>query len=173
MSVFASSNFGLDYAELTKMSVFPGVRRNCLKMRPSVNFSQEFGETVAGSRSPWAIQSFLKKIRSKKGWEGFIVAPIFLFGFRDDASSRYASPALTDEMPQINYTALRSLTSADRTNVVDEVVHLSLDLGFEDPDFQFRILMSLCCDSGACVRNGTGRKSPDPTNLRIEPSLRH
>jgi len=171
VSVFASSNFGLDYAELTKMPAFSGSSEELFENEAVRKLLSRVRRDRGRLSLALGYPVLLKKIRSKKGWEGFIVAPIFLFGFRDDASSRYASPALTDEMPQINYTALRSLTSADRTNVVDEVVHLSLDLGFEDPDFSIPDIDELMLRLRSLREEWDWKEEPDPTNLRIEPSL--
>lgn len=81
----------------------------------------------------------LNLIRSRKSnWEGFKVEPLLLFPFQD-ADSRYAKPTLGDDLPQINFQALRSLSNAGETSLMEEAIQLAEELGLgnvagEQPD---------------------------------------
>lgn len=69
----------------------------------------------------------LNLIRSKKGWEGFMVEPIFLFPFQD-SESRYDAPSLSEDLPQFNFKALRSLSNSSET-LMEEAIQLAEELG--------------------------------------------
>ncbi|HIC44935.1 MAG TPA: hypothetical protein EYO73_11870 [Sulfurimonas sp.] len=70
----------------------------------------------------------LNLIRSKKGWEGLFVEPILLFAF-EDADSSYSRLTLADELPQINFRALRALSNAGDSNLMEEVIQIVDELG--------------------------------------------
>jgi len=71
----------------------------------------------------------LNLIRSRKSnWEGFKVEPLLLFPFQE-ADSRYAKPTLGDDLPQINFQALRSLSNAGETSLMEEAIQLAEELG--------------------------------------------
>ena len=70
----------------------------------------------------------LNLIRSRKGWEGFLVEPLLLFQFQE-AESRYSMPTLSDDLPQINFRALRALSNAGETGVLEEAIQLADELG--------------------------------------------
>jgi len=81
----------------------------------------------------------LNWIRSKRGWEGFLVEPLLLFPF-EESRTRYTSPILTDELPQINFRALKSLSNVGESNLMEEIIQLAEELGLgnvgdEQPEF--------------------------------------
>lgn len=81
----------------------------------------------------------LNLIRSNKSnWEGFKVEPIFLFSYQMDGG-KDSKPTLSDDLPQINFRALRSLLGAGETNLMEEAIQLAKELGLgningEQPD---------------------------------------
>ncbi len=80
----------------------------------------------------------LNLIRSRKGWEGFMAEPVLLFAFQE-ADTKYSNPTLTDELPQINFRALRALSYAGNTGIMEEAIQLAEELGLgniagEQPD---------------------------------------
>lgn len=81
----------------------------------------------------------LNRIRSRKSnWEGFKVEPLMLFPFQE-TDSTYAKPTLGDDLPQINFQALRSLSNAGETSLMEEAIQLAEELGLgnvagEQPD---------------------------------------
>ena len=71
----------------------------------------------------------LNLIRSRKtNWEGFKVEPLLLFSFQD-GDSRYANPTLSNDLPQINFQALRSLSNTSEASLMDEAIQLAEELG--------------------------------------------
>jgi very-short-patch-repair endonuclease len=71
----------------------------------------------------------LNLIRSRRtNWEGFKVEPLLLFPFQD-ADSKYASPTLSDDLPQLNFQALHSLSHSGETSLMEEAIQLAEELG--------------------------------------------
>lgn len=70
----------------------------------------------------------LKKVRSRKGWEGFFVEPVLLFPFQE-GDARPTALELSAELPMINFGALSSLTNCSDSELAHEGVRLAEDLG--------------------------------------------
>jgi very-short-patch-repair endonuclease len=70
----------------------------------------------------------LNLIHSRKGWEGFMVEPLLLFSFQE-TESKYGKPTITDDLPQINFRALRAMSHAHETSLLEEAIQLSEELG--------------------------------------------
>ena len=73
----------------------------------------------------------LNLIRSRKGWEGYMVEPLLLFPFQE-AESRHGTPTLTDDLPQINFRALRALSNVGKTGLLEEAIQLAEELGLSN-----------------------------------------
>jgi len=73
----------------------------------------------------------LNLIRSRRGWEGFMVEPILLFPFQD-SDSRHGKPTLTDDLPQVNFRALRALSNIGETSLMEEAIQLAEELGLDN-----------------------------------------
>jgi hypothetical protein len=95
VSEFASSKYGNpNYVELEALPMFDGEAKD--------PFASDAGRRLLGNiRRDRNRQTVflgypvrLNLIRSRKGWEGFMVEPIFLFPFQD-ADNRYGRPTLT------------------------------------------------------------------------------
>ncbi len=171
VSVFASSTFNnLGYVELESMPLLLG--------NPDVIFEEaavrEFVNRIRRDRNRMTIllgyPVCLTHLRARSGWEGFMVEPLFLFGLEEDPENRYALPRFTDELPQVNFKAIRSLTSPDNPGIVEEVLQLVEELGLaestEMPDMDELIprLRSIRSD-------WNWREEPDPQNLTQVPAL--
>jgi very-short-patch-repair endonuclease len=70
----------------------------------------------------------LKLIKSRRGWEGFMVEPILLFPFQN-ADSVHATPTLANDLPQINFEALQSLSNVGHVGLMEEAIQLAEELG--------------------------------------------
>lgn len=135
VSEFASSMYGQpSYLELASLPMFDETAID--------PFESEIGRQLLGrvrrDRNRQAIllgyPVRLNLIRSRKSnWEGFKVEPILLFPFQD-ADSRYAKPTLGDDLPQINFKALRSLSNLGETGVMEEAIQLAEELGLGNAD---------------------------------------
>lgn len=90
----------------------------------------------------------LNQIRSRRSdWEGFKVEPLLLFPFQD-ADNKYSAPVLGDDLPQLNFQALRSLSNAGETSLMEEAIQLTEELGLasiagEQPDLD-EVFARLC-----------------------------
>ena len=147
VSVFASSSFGgLDYVEfLTLPQVVAAEEINSDDERV-----KRFLRKLKSDRNrPVPLLGYpiqLTHIRSKKGWEGFVVQPIFLFKLDNNSSKSTESPVLADEPPQINFKALRSLIVGDGgSGVINEAIELAEELGLDEvglelPDIEELVL---------------------------------
>lgn len=140
ISEFASSKYGQPgYAELESLPM--------LDEDGGDPFDSEAGQQLLGrvrrDRNRQAVflgyPVRLNLIRSRKSnWEGFKVEPLLLFPFQD-AENRYAAPTLGDDLPQLNFQALRSLSNTGETSLMEEAIQLAEELGLgnvadEQPD---------------------------------------
>jgi very-short-patch-repair endonuclease len=130
VSVFASSKNGQPcYVELASLPI--------LDEDGGDPFDSEAGrqllERVRRDRNRQAIflgyPVRLNLIRSRgSNWVGFKVEPLLLFPFQD-VENRYAVPTLGDDLPQLNFQALGSLSNADETSLMEEAIQLAEELG--------------------------------------------
>lgn len=129
VSEFAASKYGdPNYVELETLPMFDEEGND--------PFESEGGRRVLGRiRRDRNRQTVflgypvrLNLIRSRKGWEGFMVEPILLFPFQD-ADNRYGKPTLSDDLPQINFRALRALANTGDTSLMEEAIQIADELG--------------------------------------------
>jgi len=134
VSVFATSRYNLDYAELETLPV--------VDERPVSLFSEQSAKDLLNRmrRDRGRLVMHLgypirlRRHCSKKGWEGFMVEPVFLFILDQDPSSRYSEPAIAGEMPSLNFSVLRTFAHVGSGNPTDEAIQLSEDLGLADAE---------------------------------------
>lgn len=133
LSVFASSQYGdLDYVELKEMPLISENPANVFETEAARKLLRKTQRERSKLVLFLGYPVKLTKIHSRGGWEGFMVEPIFLFGFREETTSQHALPILADELPQINSRAIRSLTAAEGSNIMEEIVQISEELGLAD-----------------------------------------
>lgn len=145
---FAASKYGdLNYVELEALPMFNDGGGN--------PFESEAGRRLLGRiRRDRNRQTMflgypvrLNLIRSRKGWEGFMVEPLLLFSF-EEGDGRYGEPSLAEELPQINFAALRGLSNTGETSLMEEAIQLADELGMgntaaDQPDLD-ELLARLC-----------------------------
>ncbi|NJL32111.1 MAG: winged helix-turn-helix domain-containing protein [Phycisphaerales bacterium] len=149
VSEFASSMYGPPgYVELASLPMFDqtgmdpfdseGGRKLLRRVRSDKNRQAIFlGYPVR-----------LNSIRSRKSnWVGLKVEPILLFPFQD-VDSKYARPTLGDDLPQINFQALRSLSNAGVTSLMEEAILLAEELGLGNAAGEQPTWMSCSHDCG-------------------------
>jgi superfamily I DNA and/or RNA helicase/very-short-patch-repair endonuclease len=130
--VFARSQFALDYVELPQIpgivtdkpvTAFPGVDNLFHRLRGGRERKVPYiGYPV---RVKW--------LKSAK-WEGFLLEPLFLFGFSDEALRPGQMPVLAEEAPAINFAVMKSLAMGNDTFVMEEAGKLAEELGLGEPD---------------------------------------
>jgi very-short-patch-repair endonuclease len=171
VSAFASSSFGnLDYVELPSMPLTMG--------NPDIIFEDEmvrrFVNRIRQDRNRLTVllgyPVCLSHLRSRKGWEGFMIEPVFLFSLEEDPENRSSMPQFGDDLPQVNFKAIRNLTSPDNPSIVEEVVQLVEELGLADsagmPD-----LDELIPRLRAIRPDWNWREAPDPLIVKQAPPL--
>ena len=66
-------------------------------------------------------------VRAKSGWEGYFVKPLLLFGVEEWNGA--GDLRIVDDVPELNYDALKTLLGSDGSPIVEEVVQLVEELG--------------------------------------------
>lgn len=113
----------------------------------------------------------LNYIRSRKtDWEGFKVEPLFLLPFQD-CDNRYATPVLGHDPPQINFQALRSLSSAGESSLIEEAIQLVEELGLGNAAADQPDLDELLSRMREIRSDWDWHEDPDPSALSSEPPL--
>lgn len=170
LSVFASSKFDLDYVELETMPLFLEDADEVF----SVDAARRLLNKSRRDRTQALVLGYpakLSKIRSRRGWEGCLVEPILLFPFEDDPSNRSATPVLTDGLPQINFKAVKSLTTGDSPSIVEEVVQLVDELGLANAEAGVPDLDEVIPRLHAIRPEWPWSEEPDPERLIQNPPL--
>lgn len=131
VSVFASSSFSrLDYAELRGLPQIDNGAAGILQDEGPQSILNRAQRDLHRLTPLLGYPAVLSHIRSRKGWEGFLVQPVLLFRAERDAVPGDGQPILFEDRPQINFAALRSLVGADRSvSVAEEAAQLSEELG--------------------------------------------
>ncbi len=169
VSVFADSKFdNLDYVELSNLPI----------LNDSDPFDTDEGrrmlERVRRDRNRQALclgyPVRLKWIKSRKGWEGFLVEPIFLFPYQE-SDRRYGKPILTDDPPQINFGALKSLLNEGNVNLMEEAILLTEELGLANTDNEQAELYEIMARLHEIRPDWDWKEFPDPDTLTTEPPL--
>lgn len=129
---FASSKYGApNYVELNSLPMADPNKVGPFESEPAKDLLRRIQRDRNRQTVFLGYPVRLTKIRSRKGWEGFMVEPLFLYSFHD-ALSKHGVPSLTDDLPQINFRALRSLTNSGDTNAIEEATQLAEELGLGD-----------------------------------------
>ena len=132
VSLFAQSNFELDYLEITALpgitsdrglASFEGVDRLFQRLRNGAERKVPYlGYPVR-----------LKHVRTPR-WEGFKVEPVFLFSFNDDALRSGQIPEASDDTPAINHAVIKSFAIGNDSQVMEEAARLAEELGLGEPE---------------------------------------
>lgn len=132
VSVFASSKFGdTNYYELETFPVLDS-KGDIFESEPARRLLDRTRRDRNRQSIFLGYPARLNHIRSRKGWEGFMVEPLFLFSFHE-GTNRHERPTLSSDLPQINFRALRSITNSGDVNVIEEAIQLAEELGFGNP----------------------------------------
>jgi len=170
ISVFAESKYDdLDYVELPKLPM--------LNERADNLFNLEEGrrllDRVRRDRNRKTLfigyPVRLNLIRSKRGWEGFLVEPLLLFSFEE--STNYSRPTLSDAPPQINFRALRALSNVCESNLMEEAVQLAEELALGNIGDEQPELDELIARLHEIRSDWDWQEKPDPEMLTSEPAI--
>ena len=176
VSVFASSRYDPEYVELAShplvsqgglASMFEetGVRDLLETLRQRMRRKEDTWDLFLG------YSTLVYRMRSRKGWEGDMVSPLFLHQLERGDDRAHAAYTLPDETPHPNLRAFERLLGADGRSVIEQVASLQDELGIGyDSEFLPEVdeLVALLRE----IRPGWQWREPvDAFNLGKETSL--
>ncbi len=165
VSEFASSSYGnLSYVELEKLPMNGGDSAAALASDAAQNLLVRVRRDRNRQTLFLGYPVRLNHIRSRKGWEGFMVEPILLFSFQE-SESRHGIPSMGDEPPQINFRALRALADLGESNLMEEVIQLTQELGLSNTDGEQPDLIDLLSRLREIRSEWDWQEEIDPNNL--------
>lgn len=129
VSVFANGKFELDYCEL---QCIPQIGSEATF--ESKNIQDLIGK-IRKDRGRFEMYfgypTTLRKCRSQKtNWEGMFVEPILLYPVTFDEGT----PKISQGFPIFNMAVIKRFTNADRDQIMNELVQLEDELGFNSKD---------------------------------------
>ena len=133
VSLFAQSKYGLDYVEVSEL---PGITsERGLNTFDGVDQLFQRLRNRAERKVPYiGYPVRLRKHRSAKGWEGFLIEPVFLFGFNDEALRPGRIPETSGDAPAINHAVIKSFAIGNDSQVMEEAARLAEELGLGEPE---------------------------------------
>jgi len=132
VSDFATSIYGdLNYVDIEKVPMLNESDNNPFASESSQQLLTKIRRDRNRQNIFLGYPVRLKFIRSKKGWEGFMVEPLLLFPFQD-TDNHHEAPILSDDLPQINFKALNSLSNVGEAALMSEAIQLSEELGLSN-----------------------------------------
>ena len=172
VSVFAESKYGdPDYVELPTLPMIDEPGTNLFGTEPAQRLLSKIRRDRNQQTILLGYPIRMNWIKSRKSnWEGFLVEPLFLFAFHE-ADRRYGTPVIADDQPLINFKALRSLSNAGDSNLMEEAILLSSELGFGGSEGDSPELDDWSARLSEIRSEWDWRERPDPYNLNTLPSI--
>jgi very-short-patch-repair endonuclease len=125
IQVFADSRYDLDYVELEQWPLEGGqLDLGSEALRKLIGRQKR----EARKKALWlGYPVLIRQVRSRNGWEGAFLAPLFVWPQDPDADELAFLPE-----PTVNTKALEGLTA--RENLLEEAAWLAEELGFDSPE---------------------------------------
>ena len=125
LSTFLKSEFSLNYEELNRV---PGVDEE-------ITGFEEYQKLLGQKRSDrgrfeifFGYPCLIRYAKSQRSnWEGYFLEPLVYYGIDENKKIEFNSPI-------INPKAIRSLSNADANSVMNEIVQIEKELGFDEDD---------------------------------------
>jgi very-short-patch-repair endonuclease len=172
LSVFASSKYDdPDYVEISQLPIVSDEPVDLFDEEPARRLWRKVRRERSRLTLVLGYPIRLKKISARSGWEGFIVEPILLFGFQEQEAYQHDLPILAEDLPQINFKAIQSLTNAESSSIIDEVVSLSEELGLAESSVESPDLDEILPRLKEIRPEWDWREDPDPYNLNDSPRI--
>jgi len=171
ISAFASSRYDLDYVPLAECPLLSDGDDHLFDGEAAKKLLNKTRKERGRLAIYLGYPVRLRFMRSRKGWEGFMMEPVLLFPFTTDATNRYAAPTLSDDMPLFNFAVLKSLTTFGSGNVMDEAIQLSEELGLTNPEGDLPDLDEICPRLRSARPEWDWREEPDPYSIITDPPL--
>lgn len=134
VSVFAKSDYELDYAEMPNWETAQGADVS------EIPQAQELIGKIGGRPGKSLYVGYpvtLKFVQARSGWTGYFVEPFFLFPMEKQADG--AELTVDIASPVINLETFKRLSSATNESLMDELIQLENELGLiggeDTPEF--------------------------------------
>ena len=176
VSVFASSRYDPEYVELASHPlVSPGGLASMFEETGVRDLLETLRQRMRRKEDTWDLflgyPTLVYRMRSRKGWEGDMVSPLFLHQLERCDDRAHAAYTLPDETPHPNLRAFERLLGADGRSIIEQVASLQDELGIGyDSEFLPEVdeLVALLQE----IRPGWQWREPvDAFNLGKETSL--
>lgn len=124
VSVFAKSDYGLDYVELPNWETAQGA--DVAEIPQAQELIRKLGKQP-GKSLYVGYPVTLKFVQAKSGWAGYFVEPFFLFPLEKPADG--AELTVDTASPVINLETFKRLSNATNESLMDELIQLESELG--------------------------------------------
>ena len=172
VSVFAAGRYGVDYAELEQHPlVEDAVPNELFALDATRNLLSRMQRDHRRSTLLLGYPVNIRRMRSRRGWEGNLVEPILLHPMDEDPADRRSPPVLQLGVPQINLRALRSLAGVDHGNLLDEAISLLDELGLADAQDPTPEIDELAARLQTIRPHWAWLEPADPNHLVTSPSI--
>ena len=165
-SVFASSYNDLDYFELKSL---PMVSGNGGGNPFETDEGRNFLRRVRGDRNRKAFYLGYP-VRLRKVPTGYKIEPLLLFPFDEDGPAR--APVISEELPNINFKALESLSGGPGPGLMEEAIQLGEEIGLGSVGENRPDLDDLIYQLRACRSEWDWVEDTDPYSIDGAPALR-
>jgi len=168
VSVFAFNQYGPpDYCELETLP--DGDEASMFQNEDAQRLIAALRKDKSRLALYFGYPTTLKKVTSRKGWQGFFVEPLILIPVEFDEEP-HGRPRLAHGFPLINLKALKRLTGAERDGIMEELVQLEDELGLTG-EGDLPQIDELVQRLAAIRPEWTWQEPIDPTQLGHTPSL--
>lgn len=130
VSEFAASRYKQKYVELDVLPMLGQEKNNPFETEAGQKFLMHVRRDQDSKVVQLGYPVRLNFVRTSK-WEGFKVEPILLFRFQDTHHAG-GGMVLADDLPQINFQALKALPNAGKSNLIEEASQIMDGLGLGD-----------------------------------------
>ena len=134
VSVFASSRYDPEYVELgSHPLVSQGGLASMFEETGVCDLLETLRQRMRRKEDTWDLflgyPTLVYRMRSRKGWEGDMVSPLFLHQLERGDDRAHAAYTLPDETPHLNLRAFERLLGADGRSIIEQVAALQDELG--------------------------------------------
>ena len=127
---FADSKYNLDYAELP---MFPRSMDEWRKALQTTDVHSLLSRRVPKDRdkklSLIGYPVLLKHVVAKSGWKGYFIVPVLYQRLESSSAHTDAAGQSFNDAPILNPQALQDLSGLRRSDLINELMHLSEELG--------------------------------------------
>lgn len=170
ISIFARRRYSLDYMELDSVPVH-NESKNVFENEEVKNLWNKVRRDRSRLSLFLGYPCYLKKFTSRRGEEFFKVEPLLIYAYQENPGDYSFYPKINDEIPQLNFEALRSLSTNYSGNVMEEAIQLSEELGLSFVNEDIPDLDEIVSRFKIIRTEWNWQENPDPYGLILDPPL--